>query len=165
MVMNAVKEHIWIPLSKGYRTVIDSKDAYLISHRWVAIDRGGIIYAGRWVKTKGKRRALLMHRVILGAKSSQLIDHADHDGLNNRRTNLRIATRSQNAMNMIKTTGIYSQFKGVTWCRRTDKWMSQITMDNRNIFLGRFNTELGAAIAYNTAALRLFGRFARINEV
>lgn len=104
-----------------------------------------------------------MHRMILDAKPGQLIDHKDGDGLNNTRANLRIATPSNNNQNSKPQKGGSSAYKGVSWFKRYKKWQVIITVNGRNKSLGYFIHEIEAAKAYDEAAIREFGEFARPN--
>lgn len=100
-----------------------------------------------------------MHRLLTEAPDGIDVDHANGNGLDNRRGNLRLATRSQNQGNMRTRRG--KRFKGVTFYKRTGKWMARI----QHRHLGYFETEEEAAAAYNEAAAETWGEFARLNEV
>lgn len=109
-----------------------------------------------------------MHRVILGAQRGQEVDHRDGDGLNNRRTNLRLATRAQNQRNKSATHTNRSGYKGVSlfttpgmWA--TGKWYARIKLNRQTIHLGYFATAEQAARAYDCAARLYHGEFARLN--
>lgn len=102
-----------------------------------------------------------MHRDIL--KTNLDVDHKNRDGLDNRRSNLRKATRQQNSANSIKKHfGKDSKFKGV--CRSRDHWRAQIVVNYKAIFIGCFATEIKAAEAYDREAKKHFGKFARLNH-
>ena len=110
----------------------------------------------------GRRRLLLMHRLILPGVPQ--IDHEDGDGLNNQRSNLRPATYPQNHANERKTLTYggkptTSRFKGVAWNKGAGKWQARI----RGGYLGIFVHEVDAALAYDAAAREMFGPFARLN--
>jgi hypothetical protein len=105
-----------------------------------------------------------MHREILQLYDlSVRIDHRNRDGLDNRRENLRMATPGQNLQNSRKRYGTTSQFKGVSWAKRSNKWRAQIGMNYIRRELGLFRLEEDAARAYDSAAIRQFGEFARLN--
>jgi hypothetical protein len=109
-----------------------------------------------------------IHRIILGLDDPLIkVDHKDGNGLNNMRSNLRIANESQNGANRRKEpSGIRSSFfKGVSWCPKTRAWRAGIQKNKQTIHLGSFNNERHAARAYNFAATALFGRFAKLNEI
>lgn len=105
-----------------------------------------------------------MHRVLLGVSDPRIqVDHINLDTLDNRRSNLRIVTNQQNAFNQAPRRGT-SRFKGVCWHKSVGKWNAQIGHNGRVRSLGVFESEIDAARAYDEAALRLFGEFARTNE-
>ena len=103
---------------------------------------------------------VLMHDFILGTKG---VDHADGNGLNNRRSNLRTATQSQNLANRQKQQGVTSRYKGVHWYARSGSWRASVTKDYQRYNLGAFTEEEEAARAYDTKARELFGEFAVLN--
>jgi hypothetical protein len=94
------------------------------------------------------------------------VDHINHDTLDNRRANLRVATRSQNLYKTQKTHGpTTSRHKGVRQIRSTLKWEASIKVDGKQRFLGTYNLEEDAARAYNAAARELRGEYAFLNDV
>jgi hypothetical protein len=103
-----------------------------------------------------------MHKLLIPGVSR--IDHRNRDGLDNRRENLRPATQSQNMANSRSRPGS-SLFKGVSWIRRDRRWYASIMFNYRSISLGNYVSEIEAAKAYNAAAIRLFGEYARLNEI
>jgi hypothetical protein len=110
-----------------------------------------------------RQRTVLMHRLVIAATEEQEVDHIDGNPLNNRLSNLRVVTHQQNLFNQKKKTGTVSKYKGVTWCKRSSKWLAQVMKNKRNNFLGYFVDEMEAARAYDSAARELFGQFARTN--
>lgn len=119
---------------------------------------------------KKTKKVTLFHRFILGlTDKSKVVDHADGNGLNNQRSNLRICSNSENVRNRRvdtdQTKKSTSKYKGVYWNKRSAKWHARITYDNRKIHLGLHENENEAAKAYNDAAVKYFGEFARLNEV
>lgn len=133
------------------------------AYSWHAIQRrpGHPIYVSRATVADGKKTSVLMHRQLLGCVG--MVDHADGNGLNNQRTNLREATPLQNMHNRRKRTAAASRFKGVTWNKRAGKWQAQIGIDKTVKYLGLFDDEVAAAEAYDTAATAAFGAFASTN--
>ncbi len=106
-----------------------------------------------------------MHRQIMGAKKGDVVDHINHDTLDNRRDNLRICTTAQNAYNQ-KPTGVTSKHKGV--CRGTNPnkpWQVRIRANGKRLFLGAFASEEEAAEAYREASLRLHGEYSYFSSV
>lgn len=121
-----------------------------------------------WAETRSnkKREANSVHRMILNPPDYMQVDHIDHNGLNNRRHNLRLATRSENAKNQrLQNQDKSSKFKGVTWRASRNKWIAQIGLSGIRTHLGLFVKEIDAAIAYNRAATKHFGEFALLNKV
>lgn len=108
-----------------------------------------------------------LHAFVLKAEPGQIIDHISGDRLDNRKQNLRIVTQAENAKNARRPTfpGKTSRFKGVCWSRHDGKWFAQIGSDNVRHDLGLHDDEVAAAQAYDVAALRLHGEFARTNEM
>lgn len=97
--------------------------------------------------------------------ASMSIDHINGDPTDNRLVNLRLATHLQNMRNVKRPTHNTSGYKGVSWHRRDRRWRAQIKTGKVTKFLGNFTSKEEAASAYNMAAQRMFGEFARLNEV
>lgn len=107
-----------------------------------------------------------MHQEIAkraGWLESDVIDHADGNGLNNTRENLRPCSYNQNSANRRKSVGTYSRFKGVTWVKARGKWKASIKAYGEVYFLGEFDNEQDAARAYDAAAIKIFGDFSATN--
>ncbi len=121
-------------------------------------------YAVRTEESDGRRRLIFMHRQIMNAQPGEIVDHADGNGLNNIRGNLRIATASQNAANRkVLPAHKSSQYRGVHWDRRKRRWIAEIHACGRVRHLGYFSSEEAAAARYNEAAHAWFGEFAQLN--
>jgi hypothetical protein len=166
------KMTIEIPLSiQGknagkYTAIVDDCDADLAELRWrVEITSTHCIYAVRANRDFDIPIKERMHRVILEdmlerpLKECEFVDHVNGNGLDNRRGNLRLATKSQNAQNRRKVNGTTSQYKGTTWDKHSNKWKAQIRHNGKLIHLGLFDTEADAHRAYCEKAKELFGEF------
>lgn len=157
---------IEIPLSQGKVVIIDEADVELVRrHKWFANStRGRTFYALTNIMHPGaidKRTTLSMHRLILGlAESYTQVDHIDGNGLNNRRSNLRICSNSENARNRRKRIDNTSGYKGVSFDARSYKWVAYINFDGKRMHIGYFNTREDAHAAYCKAATKLHGEFA-----
>ncbi len=159
-----------IELTQGKVALVDDEDGLeLQKYNWhVLIERKTVqFYAVRNIRIgPGKQTLQLMHRAILSAPIGMEVDHINDDGLDNRRQNLRLCTKAENQRNRRITVDCASRFKGVTInLSRTSPWKARITRDGRRKYLGCFASEEKAALAYNEAATRIFGEFARLNEV
>ncbi len=138
--------------------VIDAADVPLVEgFNWHSCRQEHTTYAARTVCG----RKLLMHRVLMGDPSCLEVDHRDCDGLNNRRTNLRMATSSQNGMNRRIQSNNTSGLKGVSWSRRYGKWQAQVKIRRKAIHLGYFKSPEDAHAAYCEASADLHGDFGR----
>lgn len=151
-----------ITLKCGAVVFVDDGDHELVAaHNWHVSHNG---YAVRRVrKPDGTKPIIYMHREIFGMTAGD-IDHADGNRLNNTRSNLRDATRTQNNANS-RMRGGSSQFKGVCWHRQIRRWIAYISFGGKRKHIGTFRQERAAAEAYNEAAKKLFGEFARLNPV
>jgi len=113
-----------ISLTQGKVALIDDEDMELVSkHKWCVRREPNNFYAATGVtRPSGVHTVLRMHRLIMDAPRGMDVDHINHNGLDNRRVNLRICTRTQNLRNSRKRKGCSSRFKGVAWCKPAKKW-------------------------------------------
>jgi hypothetical protein len=156
-----------IYLSNGKSALVDGKDFENISKfKWSFLKSG---YACRF--NVEKRRQVLMHREIMGIDDTKIwVDHKNHNGLDNRRSNLRICDSSQNQANSKIYSSNKSGYKGVfkKKIKRNGKvyefWVAQIQVMGKRIHLGTSQKPEVAARIYNNAALYYFGKFANINN-
>jgi hypothetical protein len=155
-----------IPLTQGKFAIVDPEDYDRLSrYKWFAMRSRRGFYAIRMVTTKnGRRKKIRMHRQILNAPADKLVDHINHNGLDNRKANLRIVTNMQNSWNKRKQKGDYSsQYKGVSWAKRVGKWHTEIYCNGSKIFIGYFDDQVAAAKAYDEMAAELYGEYASLN--
>lgn len=154
-----------IPLSQGQVALVDIEDFEELNqwswHCFFDKSHQGF-YARRALPGEKK---VLMHRYIMRATPDVDVDHRDTDSLNNRRSNLRVATRQQNCFNRGKNQNNNSGYKGVAWHKAGNKWRASIAVNRKTKWLGLFNTAEEAAIAYNLAALEFHGEFAYLNPL
>lgn len=166
-----------IVLTNGYVALVDDEDADRINehHWWAHRVAGGRVYAER--KDWAAQKTIRMHREIMGLPPSRSpqVDHINglfaegsEKVLDNRRANLRLATNGQNRANSrVSTTRAGrpagSRFKGVQWRPRIRRWVASCRSQGTLHYLGCFVVEEDAARAYDEAALRLHGEFARVN--
>lgn len=145
--------------------LVDDEDyEYLNQWTWRYARSKKSNYAIRYEHKNGKTRRIYMHRSIMNDPDS-MVDHKDGNGLHNYKSNLRECTRSQNGMNRNKDKPRTSIHKGVYFYTSRGRWVSNIYHNNKKYFLGYFNNETDAAIAYNKKAIELFGDFARPNII
>lgn len=153
----------YVPLTQGYEAVIDAADVPLVDGRnWYAVTDGNTSYAVRADRSKHKQRIVSIHRVILGEPEGLDVDHVDGNGLDNRRANLRVATRSQNQWNQRLRIDNTSGYKGVHWDKAEGKWKARIRLNGTRISLGYYGTLDAAHEAYAKASAQLHGEFGRI---
>lgn len=156
---------IEIPLSKGYVAIVDDDcPPEILTQKWYAQVRStGNVYASRSVfGENGRHSTQWLHRVIVSAPAGFDVDHIDGNGLNNQHSNLRVCTRVQNSRNRALDRRSTSGLKGV-YIRASGRWQARIKTSGRFLSLGVFDSKLEAAKAYDEAALRLYGEFARTN--
>jgi AP2 domain len=152
----------------GRVALVDSKDRRLVvGYSWSIFEpeykgRRRVAYARTEILRDGRRVGLYMHQLIGGWP---MTDHINHDGLDNRRSNLRPVTPAQNAQNRRPHAYGSSRYKGVMWSRRAGKWEARISNGGRKRYLGVFADEEDAALAYNAAALETYGAYAYLNPV
>jgi len=155
-----------IPLTRGKYAIVDPEDyERLNKHKWHTNIGRNTCYAVRTAFKDGKRIHTKMHRVIINAPRHLLVDHINHNGLDNRKANLRTATIAQNNVNRAsyKTKNSPSKYKGVYWSKRDKKWQVQICHNNKRKHIGQFDNEIQAAKAYDEAAKKYHKEFAVLN--
>jgi hypothetical protein len=149
-----------IPLTQGKYAIVDADDyARVNRHKWCLSRTGNQLYAQR--RCRGK--TIRMHQLIMNPPRGMVVDHIDGNGLNNRRSNLRICTRLENTRNRRRNPSTATGFKGVWRDKKTGKYWAQIQLSRRPTRLGSFATAVEAARAYDRKAIELFGEFACLN--
>lgn len=148
-----------ISLTQGYVALVDAADYDDLSqHLWFVHFKGSVPYAARADYSSGKKRYELMHRRLL--PDAPYVDHIDGDGLDNRRSNLRAATHSQNLRNRVRLgTNNKSGFRGVSWHVGNKVWQAQIYIEGKKKHLGSFANREDAARAFDDAAVEHYGEF------
>lgn len=151
-----------VALTQGKMTLVDTADLNIVApYKWYCSN--GYAIASIWT-ADGNCRRIYLHRLVLGLADPRI--HADHingDGLDNRRTNLRRATRHQNMANQTLSRRNTSGYKGVSKYPRTPAYRATITANGKRRHLGFFATPEAAARAYDRAAVELHGEYARTN--
>jgi len=138
----------------------------LRGYEWLSKKGKNSFYARRRVPTgkAGKETLVYMHQEVIKVPDGMVVDHINHDGMDNREANLRAATYSQNLCHRKKRSGAnYSKYKGVSWKKVNRKWVARIGFEKKEIHLGYFHSEIDAAKAYDRAAIKYHGKFASLN--
>ncbi len=153
-----------ILLTRGLHAIVDN-NVYpeLVKHKWHAMLGRDTFYAVRKTKgTGGSRGTILMHREVLRVQCNEEIDHVNRNGLDNRRTNLRASSRSQNSANRGRQINS-GKYKGVHRTANKERWRARIQVNGEGIYLGTFDDAVDAALTYDVAAREHFGEFACTN--
>ncbi len=152
-----------IKLTQSKYALVDNEDyEWLNQWKWFYAGKCG---AQRSIYRQNKNQLTVrMHRQIMNNPKGKLIDHINHNPLDNRKSNLRIATRRENIINTPKSgrRKFTSQYKGV-W-KEPNRWRAAIRVNFKLISLGSFQSERKAALAYNKAAKIHFKQFASLNK-
>lgn len=147
---------------KEYEVLLDD-DVYetVAQYKWRASRRvGGYTY---FMGGPGYQQYL--HRFITKAAPGELVDHINHNQLDNRKVNLRVCTRRENARNQRIRSNNTTGYKGVSQIKKRGSFMAYIWINNKEQYLGTYDTAIEAARSYDEAATKHFGEFAYINEV
>lgn len=151
-----------IKLTKDKVAIVDDGDfEYLSQWKWYE-QRG---YARRNCYKGGRKnpKPIFMHRIIMDCPDNLFIDHSNQNKLDNRKENLRICTSAENRRNSKAASTNTSGFKGVS--AKGSRWQVSITVNKKQIHIGYFGSKSSAAQAYDEAAIKFYGRFARTNKM
>lgn len=154
-----------VTLTRGMYAKVDREDYEIVSqYKWYATPGKITWYAktSAWDNTVGRSRSISMHRLLLDAQPGQLVDHANHDGLDNRRANIRLATNSQNTANSSKKRKA-ARYRGLGFNNRLRRWQVYVEKDGYCHYCGSYKNDEEAAKAYDQKAVELFGEFATLN--
>lgn len=159
-----------IKLTKGKYALVDDADFETLSKfNWYTNERKRatvtLWYGRRAIKKADGGGSIYIHNQIMNPPEGMLVDHINGNGLDNRRSNLRLVTYAQNAMNRTKAKGKSSKYTGVYFCKNTKKFIATISVSGSVKYLGRFPKAKLAAKAYNEAAKVHHGEYARLNPV
>jgi HNH endonuclease len=156
-------DHFWRELGQGYVAMVSPEDESVLQDTSWRIQRHPtckVIYARSQLRYKKVRT---LHREVLGASPGQMVDHINHNGLDNRRSNIRFCTPSGNMANRRLHTNNTSGLKGVSYSRSSRKWTAMIAVNGHQRCLGLFESVEEAARVYDAAAIQAFGQFALTN--
>lgn len=154
-----------IKLTRGMVALVDYEDYVVLSrYKWLALKHYNSYVAARGVYNKEtkKVKTVLMHRIITNCPNNFQVDHKNGNVLDNRKHNLRICTAKQNCQNRKTRIDNKLRVKGVT--KKNNKFAATIYINKKQIWLGVFDTIKQATMAYNKAAIKYFGEFARTNK-
>lgn len=156
-------------LIKNQLVLIDEEDVHLIDlYKWRISKKGSDTnYVISTCRKSGKPKCIRLHRLIMGVHDvhwrDSTVDHINGNSFDNRKSNLRIVTLSQNSWNSKKPKNNTSGYKGVDYISAEKKFRARISVKNKRISLGSFNTALEAAIAYDEGAKLHYGEYALLN--
>lgn len=152
-----------IPLTLGLWALVDDIDYEALSrHKWCASkNKDANTYYALRATPRPNKSTVQMHREILKPPPNIKVDHRNRNGLDNRRSNIRLATSSQNCCNSIKPCTNTSGYKGVSWDKSRKKWRAYIKINGRYITVGRFANKMSAVQARREASKTHHGEFAR----
>ena len=150
-------KYIYVRLhgSSDEYTKVDSTESWVNDHKWYLSGRG---YAQASIGGKTKN----LHRLITKCPQNLVVDHINHDKLDNTSSNLRICTKQQNHFNSVTASNNKTGYKGVHWYSCKSRYRAQIKHDGKRIYIGLFKTAAEAGAAYNKKALELFGEYAYV---
>lgn len=151
-----------LPLTRGKLALLDLDDLNkVVAYKWQAR-----FSKGNWYAIHSTANGeVTMHGLLMGSKPGYEVDHINQNGLDNRRANLRFATKTQNRANVKRRKDNSSGYKGVSFSSRLGKWRAYIQQGGKQKHLGFFKDKVEAAHVYNDAAIQTFGDYAWLNPV
>ena len=153
-----------IPRTKGLFVKVDPEDyIWLSQFRWHCKVNKDAVYAVRTIQVKGRSQRIFMHRLLMNTPAGMVCDHINHDGLDDRKANLRNCTIAQNNANRRSAANSSSKYIGVSRDKRRNKWVAHIKINGEEKYLGSYDVEEDAARAYDAAAWAQHGVYANLN--
>jgi hypothetical protein len=151
-----------IPLTKGFFAKVDDDDYLKYGHlKWIS--QGLDPRPARRMSTDTGVKLVYLYRLIMNAPKGKDVDHINGNALDNRKSNLRIATHSDNLANSKLHKNNTSGYRGICWAEYTKRWRVKITKNYKIYEMGYFDTKKEAITAYNELAKKLHGEFAKLN--
>ena len=149
------------------KTIVDDYNYYKFNkYRWSLDSHGYVVRKESIYKNKKQIiKNIYLHREICFCHNKSIIDHINHNPLDNRECNLRMVTTSQNQMNRLPYKNTSSKYKGVCWSKSHNKWLAYIKFNKKLTYLGYFKDEKAAAKAYNEKAKELFTIYTELNLI
>ena len=142
--------------------LVDDEDYERVANEDWWVNHGG--YVSRREHQNGQRVTILLHRFILGVTDGRKVDHKNNNKLDNQKLNLRPCTQRLNSRNRLLNANNTSGFKGVVLHKKTGKWSAKIRVNRAYVWLGLYKTPSEAGAAYDRAAERYYGDFAKTNQ-
>lgn len=157
-----------IELTQGKTAIVSAEDfEYINQWKWSYDGHNHCAVRSETIKKDGKykSKSILMHKLIMETPKGMDTDHINGDRLDNRKSNLRICTHRENMCNRKQSKANKSGYKGVSWDNKYSKWVTRIRTSEKYMHVGYFKDKLSAAKAYNEAAKKHHGKFAKLNEL
>ena len=153
-----------IQLTQDKVALVDDEDfEYLNQWKWYAINSKNTSYAVRSDRSSGRNKRVWMHRLVYKVRDDFDVDHKDMNGLNNQKCNLREACKSEQNRKKKRQKNNTSGYKGVSYFIHSKRYQARIQTNRKSVFLGEFSCPIEAAKAYDKAAIKYHGDFARLN--
>lgn len=152
-----------LKLSQGKQAIVDDEDySYLANFKWCVNKKNGYYQVIRTVYDRDSKKyyKIILARVIMDVPCGMLVDHIYHNPLDNRRFNLRVCNHQQNMSNRMPSR---NRFKGIL--KHHGRYRAKIDYNYKRTYLGTFPDPVSAAKAYNDAAIKIFGPFAKLNKI